>query len=370
MKPQKADVIQLRLRNQQLVRPAFDKPADLVRWFGAVQGQEYDPALWAIGARTRAARQTDIEQSIARGEIVRTWPMRNTLHFVTASDIHWMLELLAPRMIAASGARHRELELDARIFAQAEKVIVPALRGGQQLTRPMIYQALGNVGINTKTPRGLHILSHLSLRRLLCFGPRAGKHATFVLLDEWVPNAKSLARDAALAELALRYFQSHGPATVQDFSWWSGLTMGDARAGIEALQPKLVSETFDGKTHWLVGSASRRRGATPQRERAHLLPEFDEYTVAYRDRSSVLDPKYAKRVNAGGGVFQPIVVVDGRVVGTWKRATSKTGMSITIAPFGRLTSQHRHLVETAAARYGSFVGRSARPTITRLKSST
>lgn len=368
MNRETTDVVQLRLRHQQLMRRTFDKPADLVRWFGAVQGQDYNAALWGIGLRTRGARQSDVEQAVAAREIVRTWPMRNTLHFVAAGDIRWMLELLAPRMMAATLARHRELELDDKIFARAEQVIVQALAGGRRLTRPAIYRALGAAGIATRANRGTHILAHLSLRRILCFGPRDDKHATVVLLDEWVPNAQSLARAAALAELALRYFQSHGPATAHDFAWWSGLTIGDARAGIEAVQPRLVSETVAGKTLWLVAAASGRRGATSQ-QRAHLLPAFDEYTVAYRDRSAVLDPEYALRVNAGGGVFKPIVVLDGRVVGTWTRTADRTGTHITIAPFGRVNAEKRHLVEGAAARYGRFIGAHAQVTIARARTS-
>jgi hypothetical protein len=176
-----------------------------------------------------------------------------------------------------------------------------------------------------------------------------------VLFDEWLPNAKALPRDAALAELALRYFTSHGPATVQDFSWWAGLTLGDARSGVESARPRVVNEVINGISYWLAESNGTSR-RTSKATSAHLLPSYDEYTVAYRDRSAVLDPAFATRVNAGGGIFKPIVVIDGQVVGSWKNRVSKSGLVVTVSPFSRTGKMPWRAVDAAAQRYARFLG--------------
>ena len=350
---QQRNVAQLRLRNQHLAQQTFENPADVVRWFGAVQAQDFAAAQWALGLRTKGAVLSDVQEAIVRREIVRTWPMRGTLHFVARDDVRWMLELLTSRVIRSASARHRQLELDDRVFARAEKVISKALLGGRQLTRPAVYEALGAAGIATRESRGLHIIGYLAMRRVLCFGAHAGKQPTLVLLDEWVPNAKSMPRDVALAELALRYFTSHGPATVQDFSWWAGLTLRDARSGAESARPQLVNETVDGISYWLSESrgSPRRSKATS----AHLLPAYDEYTVAYRDRSAVLTAAFAKRVNAGGGILKPVVIVDGQVVGTWNKAVQRNQVAVSVSPFTPISAAQQQRIETAAERYGAFL---------------
>ncbi|MGH7712094.1 MAG: winged helix DNA-binding domain-containing protein [Gemmatimonadaceae bacterium] len=349
------DIPSRRLRNQQIDRSAFESPDDVVRWFGAMQAQDYLEALWAVGLRTRAAVQADIEQAIAQRAILRTWPMRGTLHFVAPNDARWMLELLTPRVLARAAARYRELELTEAVFARAANVCVRSLESGRVLTRTALYEALGSARISTAASRGLHIVSRLSQQGLLCFGPRSGKQPTFVLLEEWVPNAKRLTREEGLARLALRYFTSHGPAQLPDFTWWSGLTVGDARAGLAAVKSRLVSETIDGRTYWFADAPRLTRHAVSA-PRAYLLPVFDEYAVAYRDRSAVLDPALTKRVNAGGGIFKPILVVGGSVVGTWKRVFTKGTVAISLTPFARLTKAQWRVVEAAADHYGRFRG--------------
>jgi hypothetical protein len=349
------DVAKRRLQNQLISKTRFDEPADVVRWFGAVQAQDYLAALWGVGLRTRSADERAIEQAIAARQIVRTWPMRGTLHFVAPNDIHWMLELLTPRVVRATRARHRQLELDDKVFAQSERVLVRQLEGGRQVTRPALYEALDAARIATKESRGLHIIGHLAQKGIICFGPRAGKQATLVLLDEWIPNATRLHRDAAIVELTQRYFTSHGPATMQDFAWWSGLTLAEIRLGLEGAASHLVHETIGDRTYWLAAGSSRRE-ARASAARAHLLPAFDEYTVAYSDRSAVLHPKYAKRVNAGGGIFNPIVVVDGQVLATWKRSIEKDKVLISVMTFDRLSIRQRQAVDRAARRYAKFLG--------------
>src|SRR5918912_137387 len=210
------DIALQRLFSQQIAQPAFTHPGEVVAWLGAVQAQDYLGALWAVGLRTLGATEQTIEQALAEKTIVRTWPMRGTIHFVAAADARWMLELLAPRVVQRSARRRTQLGLDETIIAASTEVIAKALQGGKQLPRNALYALLEQANIATDSSRGLHILGRLAHDRLLCFGTRAGKQPTYALLDEWAPGAKSLPRDEALATLALRYFTGHGPATVQD----------------------------------------------------------------------------------------------------------------------------------------------------------
>lgn len=351
-----SDIARLRLHNQHIANSTFEHPADVVAWLGAVQAQDYLGALWAVGLRMRSAVEADIEQALANRTIIRTWPMRGTLHFVAAADIRWMLELLTPRVVANNAQRLiRQFGLDEAVFARSKDLFERALEGGKQLTRNAMYEVLEAGGVSTASQRGLHILGRLAQDGVICFGARAGKQQTFALLDEWAPGAKRMARDEALAEIAKRYFTSHGPATLQDFAWWSGLTTADAKAGLEMAKRFLVQEVSDGQTHWLASSTPAAKDSSPT---AYLLPAFDEYTVAYKDRSAVLDPKYTKQANSGNGIFYPAFVVDGRVVGTWKRAIKKNTVIITPSPFAKLRRAESGAFAEATSCYGKFLGAS------------
>ena len=350
------DIARLRLASQHLTGTKFDTPTETVRFMGAVQAQDYAGGLWAVGLRTTNASEPMIERAIAEREIVRTWPMRRTLHFVAAEDVRWMLELLTPRVIAASAARQHYFGLDESVFARSRKALTRALAGGKQLRRAGVYERLETAGVSTADGRGLHIVARLALEGLICFGAREGKQPTFALLDEWVPASPRLERDEALAELARRYFTSHGPATVQDYVWWSGLTTKDARAGIEMAKAHLAQEKSDGQTYWLSPAMTIAKAPKPS---SFLLPPYDEYTIAYKDRSAVLDPSYASRVNTGNGVFSPAVVVEGQLVGLWTRTLKKDTVVITPTPFEEFSAAARRAIARAANRYGEFLGVSA-----------
>jgi len=349
------DITRHRLRAQHLARPQFDRPADVVAWLGAVQAQDYAGALWALGLRTRAAVEGDIERAIADRAIVRTWPLRGTLHFVAPADVRWMLKYLAPRMVARGARRFRQLELDDRVFGRSTDVVVNALHGGKRLTRDGIYQRLESSRIATGNGRGLHILWKIAHDGVICFGAREGKQHTFVLLDEWVRPGRTLERDEALAELARRYFTSHGPATLRDFGWWSGLAAADARAGLEMARPRLQQETAGGRSYWFAASASPARARAPM---AFLLPVYDEYTVAYQDRSAVLAVKQASK--AGNGIFSPPIIVDGQIVGTWTRVRKKDTAVIETRPFAKLGDTGMRAIAAAAERYRRFLSPSVK----------
>ncbi|HEU5098329.1 MAG TPA: winged helix DNA-binding domain-containing protein [Roseiflexaceae bacterium] len=349
------DITSQRLLNQQIAQPALREPAEVVAWLGAVQAQDYLGALWAVGLRTPGATEQTIERALAERTIVRTWPMRGTIHFLAAADVRWMQELLAPRVVKRSASRRAELGVDAAVLAASAKVVTRALQGGKQLTRNALYDLLEQANIATGSSRGLHILGWLAHDGLICFGAREGKQPTFALLEEWAPSAKSLPRDEALATLALRYFTSHGPATLQDLMWWSGLTTAEAKIGLSAVAAQLGCEAIGGQEYYFAQDARQALGIGRD---VFLLPPFDEYLVAYRDRSAALDPQFNTRVVPGGnGIFNPIVVVGGRVLGTWKRTIRKDSVEMTFSPFASFEEANSDAIAEAAERYGCFLGK-------------
>ena len=349
----KAQLANLRLHTQGIAATAWTTPGEVVAGLGAVQAQDYLGALWAIGLRMRQATEAGVEAAIAGRTIVRTWPMRGTLHFVAAADVRWMIELLAPRVVANNARRERQLELDDRTFARSRELFTEALQGGKQLSRPAMYQILEAAGLPTAGQRGIHILSRLAHEGLLCFGTREGKQPTFVLLDEWVPGAPRLDHDEALAELARRYFTGHGPATLHDLMWWSGIPAADARAALAMAQAGLDHVEVDGQTYWMAPDALGAGTAAG----LHLLAPFDEYLLGYRDRSAVLDPLHTTKVNPGNnGVFSPTIVVCGRIVGTWKRVFKRNAVVITPHPFTTLAEDEIDAFSAAAEEYAAFLG--------------
>jgi hypothetical protein len=346
------NIRKIRLANQHISRPAFNDAADVVRWLGAVQAQDYLGALWALGLRSKQATEASVEEAITRRTIIRTWPMRGTLHFVAAEDAQWMLPLLTPRVITSAASRFRGLGLDDAVFSRAARVAEQAMVGGKCVRRERMYELWNDAGIATHDSRGLHLLGYLAQTGLICFGPRDGKQHTFTLLEEWLPPVPRLEHHEALGALARRYFISHGPASVHDFSWWSGLTVAEARTAIESVKSELESEEIGGRTLWFAPGPATRRGA----DKAYLLPAWDEYTVAYRDRTDVLDPKYATKVNAGGGVLKPVVVIRGEVVGSWQRTMDKSRTIVRPLLFKRIEKSDWDAIEKAAIVYGKFIG--------------
>src|SRR5262245_20601541 len=278
--------------------------------------------------------------------------MRGTLHFVAAADIRWMLELLTPR-VAVNIRQYllRELDLDEGAFAGSKDLFARALQGGKQRTRNAMYDVLEAGGVSA-SQRGRHILTGLAQDGFICFGASEGKQQTFTLLEEWAPAARRMARDESLAEIAKRYFTGHGPATLQDFAWWSGLTAADATAALEMAKRFLAHEIINGQTYWLASSTPATKDSSPT---AYLLPAYDEYTVAYKDRSAVLNPTFGKQANSGNNIIYPTIVVDGQVVGTWKRMLNKDSLAISPSPFTKLKRAEASAIAEAATRYGKFL---------------
>ena len=346
------DITRRRLVSQQIARPQFTTPAEIVRWMGAVQAQDPLGARWALGLRLPSAVESDVEEAVAARTIVRTWPMRGTLHYVPAADVRWMLRLLTPRVIARSAGRYRELGLDTVVFRRAAKVLTRALKG-RALTRAEAYAALQQGGVSPAGQRGIHILGHLAQQGLVCFGSRKGKQPTFVLLEEWLPPSRDLSREEALATLAERYFASHGPATAHDFAWWTGLLLKDAQAAIAAAGSKVVGEPHEGRVLFSSSEARPSRGA--RRAMAVLLPAWDEYVVAYKDRVAALDPP-ASATDRVYAIGLSLVVIDGRVRGAWRRSLARATVRVSVTSWNPVTRDERRAVEAAAERYGRFLG--------------
>lgn len=346
------DLATTRMQNQRITGVPADSPGDAVAWMGPMQAQHHDMAKWAIGLRS-AANQAAVDDAIARGDMIRTWLLRGTLHFVAAADARWILALVGPRIVAGSKGRHRQLGLDDATLERSRHTFVEALHGQGQLTRQEMLDALEAAGISTEGQRGYHMLGYAGLMGDICFGPMQGRQETFELLDEIAPSGPVLAGDDALAELAVRYFQSHGPAALQDFVWWSGLRVRDARIAIQSAGDRLVEQVIAGEAHWSGADAVPRAKSAPI---AHLLPAFDEAYLGYRDRSAVLDPAYDSRVVSSNGIFRPMVVIGGQVVGIWKQATKSGAVSVTPELFRDLDADERSALEDAARRYAAYLG--------------
>ena len=348
-----SQIAYLRLYNQQLSSPRFKNPVDVVEWFGAVQAQDYYGAKWSVGQRMEGANDDLIEKAFAAGKILRTHIVRPTWHFVTPADIRWLLRLTAPRIRAIHGHYYRKLGLTEAIFRRSNKALARALRGNRYLTRDVLRKAVQRAGVVSDGLRFIHLLARAELDEVICSGPRVGKQFTYALLDERASGGKDLTRDESLAEVARRYFKSRGPAMLQDFVWWSGLTVADAKAGLEMVKRQLAEEVIDGKTYWLASSSPTAKN--PARL-AHLLPAYDEYLLAYKDRSAMIDPLHVRRGSLGNAVFSQPIVIGGQVIGNWKRALQKDTMIITLNPLIPLSNVKTKAVARAAQRYGEFVG--------------
>jgi Winged helix DNA-binding domain len=350
------DIVPERLRNQWLVgAPRGTTAPDVVRWMGAVQAQDYGAAKWAVAQRAGDLTSTDLDQALAEGSILRTHVLRPTWHFVVPTDIRWMLRLTAPRVKALTAFGNRESGLDESTFARSNRAIAAALQGGRQLSRFELGDVLRRAGVSFPDTIGLgRLIMRAELDGIVCSGALRGKQHTYALLDDRVPLAEEMDRDAMLAALASRYFASHGPATIKDFAWWSGLSVADGTAAVQLAGPGLEQSVVDGRTYWSAPPALRR--PRPTATTAHLLPNYDEYTVAYADRNPIRAADHIRRFDSRGDtIFNNVVLVDGRVAGTWKRTVQKTAVHLAVTPFRSLTEDESAAVVAAAQRYGRFL---------------
>jgi len=332
-----------------LVGDRFATPVDAVASLGAIQAQDYPGAKWAVGQRTLGVTDAELDRLFDEGAILRTHVLRPTWHFVTPSDSAWLLRLTAPRVKAIMAVYERRLEIDSPLLIRSHRVLEASLRDANHLTRTEVAARLRGSGIEAKGQRLAQLVMHAELDGLITSGRRKGKQFTYALHAERAPGSKNLSGDEALAQLALRFFSGHGPAQLIDFAWWSGLTVGDARRGVAAAGSALTSETIGGKTYWSSPSSETPRTAGPI---VHLLPNYDELLIAYRDRSGMVDSSVEL---AAARIISHVVVRDGRVFGGWKRTPARDGVHVEVGPVGALDAKAKAALHAAARDYSQFL---------------
>lgn len=347
-------LVRARLARQFLVRPGPERASEVVRALGAVQAQDYAGASWALALRTPRATAQDVERELTDGRILRTHVLRPTWHFVAPADIRWMLALTAPRVKAAMAYHDRTFGVTPAVCRRSHAAIEQALAGGRQLTRAELARAIEDAGVPIASGQRLAgLVMRAELDALICSGARRGRQSTYALLEERVPPAPALAREEALLRLARIYFSTRGPATARDFAWWSGLTVADAKHGIALAAGQLDHARLDGVEYWFAGDIPRRTPPT-----AHLLPNYDEYFIGYRDRTAVGGRLgHTRPVTGGNALISNVAFVDGQLVGGWKRTLDAGAVVIHLTLQARLTAAERRRLSAAARRFGAFLSR-------------
>lgn len=355
----RSEIAGLRLKNQQLTETRFSTPKQLVGWMGAMQAQDYNQAKWAIGIRMPHLNEEQIEEAFNRGEILRTHLMRPTWHFVSADDIYWMLELTSPQIRAVLNSRHRELGITELLVNQSYLVIEEALNSNvhHALTREELLAELDRAGIPTSPQFASHLMLRAEIDGILCSGPVNGKKQTYALLSQRVPKKKTLTKEEALARLATHYFSSHGPATLADFMWWSGLPASGARIALENIKKNLLSEKIGSDTYWFLDSAHKTR--TPDSS-VYLLPAYDEFLISYKNRGASITAEDHKKAISSNGIFRPVVLVNGQISGLWKKVIKKDHILIETEYFRPHNEDEEQSIVKAAALFGDFAGKSAK----------
>ncbi len=347
-----SEISNLRLQNQKLDATTFTKANDVVRWMGAMQAQDYAMSKWAIGKRMSDATDEIIERALNDGLIIRTHLLRPTWHLVSAEDIYWMLELTAPGVKSSMKSRNKQLELTAEVFNKSFGLLEKAFSEYNNLRREQIEGILNIAGIKTDENRLSHILMEAELEGLICSGSKTGNKLTHCLLSERVPARKVFSKDEALAELAKRYFTSHGPATLKDFTWWSGLSVGDATKALNFIASDFISILVASDRYWLKAELSEIDAG---RDSVHLLPSYDEFLISYKDRSAALELAHNRKAISNNGVFYPVIVLNGQVAGTWKRTIQKGAAKIETNLFIEISNKSLMLIEKEIEVYCGFL---------------
>ncbi|SDF71274.1 winged helix DNA-binding domain-containing protein [Chitinophaga filiformis] len=346
-------LLQQRLANQQLIRPTFGSAPELVRWCGAIQAQDYEMSKWAVGMRLPAATTEQIEASISKGELVRTHVLRPTWHLVHPEDIRWMMTLTGPGIEQSMGTYNRKLELDSTVFRKSNKVFEKALRDGKQLTRPELADILEKAKIPTNDLRMNFLLIKAELDMVICNGGKRDKQITYALFEERVPASKLLTKEESLAALALRYFNSHGPATLKDFTGWSGLSITAARQGLNLVKDQLNKETVYDLEYWGPAHAS---GVKSTDNPVLLIPNYDEYLVAYKDREVIYDGQHDDHLSREGNpLFNNIILIKGQIAGVWRRTIKKKEVVMDLQTFAPLSKTDQAKLDKEVARYKQFI---------------
>ena len=346
------DISNIRLITQQIAGTKFKSPKEIVSWMGAMQAQDYRMAKWGIGLRTPKATEKIVEDAINKGEIIRTHLLRPTWHFLSSDDIYWMLELTAPRLKVFQRSREKQIGLTEKIFTKSNLVIEKVLRDGKHLTRAELLAELGKAKIATDNFKSSHILFRAEIEGIICSGITKTKQTTYALLSERVLENKKLNKDEALSKLAKKYFESHCPATLQDFIWWSGLTVSDAKLAFEMIKSDFISEKIESQTYLFPNSFSIPKKF---KEAVYLLPAFDEFLISYKVRTAAIAFENHRHAFSNNGIFWPTIVINGQVRGIWKRIIKKDKIVMETNFFERPDENINVLVEKAAERLSYFL---------------
>ena len=346
------DISWLRLANQHILNGSFNEPKDLAAWMGAMQAQDYQMVKWGIGLRLPGADIEKVEKAIEKGEIIRSHLLRPTWHFVSSDDFRWLLELTSPRIKPSLKRRQNFLGLTPAMLSDSNDIIAEFLKG-KDAGREIIGSELQKGGINTGDNRLWHIMLWAELNGIVCSGKSPDDKHTYALLKERIPQKKKIEKEEALGLLAVKYFRSHGPATIRDFSWWSGLTSGEIKISLERAESELENEIVDGITYWF----GRNHVIRPDENSACLLPAFDEFIISYSDRSAVLSVDNHKKAVSQNGVFRSTVVIKNHVAGLWKPVKNKDGIILVLSLFKKAKRSEKSALEDAAEAYGKFLGK-------------
>lgn len=345
------DITRARLLNQHLIKNKFDNVQEAVDYFGAVQAQDFPAAKWSLGIRLKNSTNIDIEKAYNEGKILRTHIMRPTWHFVSPQNLVWMQKLTSERVKALMGYYNNKLDLTPKIFAKCNAVIAKSLQNYNYLTRQDLKKVLKDAGITTDVQRLAHLLIWAELDGIITSGPMKGKQFTYALVDERVGKTKEISREESLSKLLLKYFQSHGPAQIKDFAWWSGLTIKDANEGISMVRSKFSNFSLNGKIYWFLKDTYNREEKI---QKVFLLSVYDEYFIGYTDRSDIVEDEYRKTLPVGNALLTSLLIIDGKVRGTWKRKINKMGVEFKVNSFKTINMGVKRAIEEEALKYANF----------------
>jgi len=345
------NIANLRLSSQQIAETKFKTPKEIVGWMGAMQAQDFNMAKWAIGIRLKNAKEENVDAAINSGEILRTHLLRPTWHFVSAEDISWMIKLTAPRIKSSMKGRNNQLELSQKVLKKCNTLIGKVLRNGNHLTRKELLNEINKAKISTDDNRGSHILMNAELEGIICSGRMKNKQITYALLDERISKPKVVHKEEALGMLARKYFESHCPATLPDFIWWSGLSATEAKLALEIIKGDFISQKIGSEEYWFPYSFSFPKKF---KESIFLLPAFDEFLISYKDRSAAIIFEHQKKAFSNNGIFWPVIVANGVAVGTWKREIKKDKIIIETNFFDQKNITPKS-IQKEAGKFGYFL---------------
>ena len=339
-----------RLYSQQLVQSQNKTVKDTVARMGAMQAQDFAMSLWAVGCRLPHSTLQIVQKAFDDGDILRTHVMRPTWHLVSSDDIYWMLQLTAPQIKATTRIRDIGLGIDEKLFTTTNTILEKALDGGKQLTADELKMEFTNAKIDIDDNRFYHYMMRAEIEGIVCSAALKNKKHTYALLSERTKKTQTLTRDEALANLAKRYFTSHAPACLKDFVWWSGLSVTDARKGLEAIKHEFHSEKIGTESYFFTDIQSKSQNKNYQ-----FLPAFDELVISYKIRDAVLSKEQQSKVFTSNGIFRPFITFNGHGCGTWKRTIKKDSVLIETMFFDTLENFEETRIYETAARFGSFL---------------